>query len=125
MKVLVVDDSEDICFFLEYVLTEEGYEVVTVSNGLEAIQTYSRGRFDIILTEICLPGINGNILCKQFKLTRKQPIIAMTKTSWLADDGFDYVLSKPFNMEALQIALESCSSPHKTQTVLPAWLTAL
>ena len=83
--------------------------MTTAKNGLEAIRFFHREPFDIVLTDIHMPGINGNILAKQIKsATGTIPIIAITGTPAHAGNHFDEVVPKPFELEVLLKTVASC-----------------
>ena len=80
---------------MEIFLDEYGYDVVSAGNGQEAWYLFQKENFDLVLTDICMPGMNGNDLAKYMKNHRKAlPIIAMTGSSWLAEDCFDEIMTK-------------------------------
>lgn len=105
--LLIVEDNEDISTFLSSALSSKNFTVYLATNGLEAIQFFHTYRVDLMLTDICMMGINGNILCKQFK-KEGVPVIAITGTPWLANEAFDYVIPKPFTVEEILSAISLC-----------------
>lgn len=58
-RILVVDDEENIRMLYQEELQEEGYEVVTASNGIEALETLSKEPFDLVTLDIRMPGMDG------------------------------------------------------------------
>jgi DNA-binding response OmpR family regulator len=58
-KVLLVDDEPDIVETVQFVLQQEGYDVVTAADGPAALAAYRSHRPDIILLDVMLPGVNG------------------------------------------------------------------
>jgi CheY-like chemotaxis protein len=101
-RILIVDDNDENRELLEIFLGEYGYDVVSASNGQEAWTLFQKENFDLVLTDICMPGMNGNDLAKYIKNDRKAlPIIAMTGSSWLAENGFDEIMTKPVWLHAL------------------------
>src|SRR5512139_2414100 len=58
-KILIVDDEEDICELLVRWLGSNGYECVAVSNGDEALRMLKSSTFDLVLTDIMMPGMSG------------------------------------------------------------------
>lgn len=59
LRILVVDDEQDILETLDYSLALRGFEVVTAADGLEALETAKRVRPDVMLLDVMLPGCNG------------------------------------------------------------------
>jgi two-component system, OmpR family, alkaline phosphatase synthesis response regulator PhoP len=66
-KVLIVDDEPDILEFLQYNLKKEGYEVVTASDGKQAIGVAEREKPDIIILDIMMPEMDGVETCRQLR----------------------------------------------------------
>ncbi len=95
-RILVVDDNEDNKQLLECFLDLYGYDFFSASNGHEALTLLHNEDFDLVLTDICMPGVSGNDLAKYIKNHRKAlPVIAITGSTWLAEEYFDKVISKP------------------------------
>ena len=100
MKVLSVDDRQENLYFLESLLRSQGHEVASVSNGLQAIETLERDAgsespFDLVITDILMPGMDGFRLCREIKSRerlRTLPIIVYTATYTSAQDR-DFALS--------------------------------
>jgi DNA-binding NtrC family response regulator len=55
----VIDDEEDLRDMLEFILTAQGFEVATVDSGLAAVELARRQRFDLAITDMKMPGMNG------------------------------------------------------------------
>lgn len=101
-RILVVDDNREVRELLESLFKQCGIAVVLAGNGLEALRTFNDSDFDIVLTDICMPGVNGNILARQIKRSGGNiPVIAITASPALAGNHFDNVLTKPFDLEYL------------------------
>ncbi|HEX8549830.1 MAG TPA: response regulator transcription factor [Cytophagaceae bacterium] len=66
-KILVVDDEVDIIDLLKYNLEKEGYEVISCSNGREAINACKGNTFDLILLDIMMPITDGIEACRQIR----------------------------------------------------------
>jgi DNA-binding NtrC family response regulator len=58
-RLLVIDDEEDLRDMLEFILTAQGFEVATVDSGLAAVELARRQRFDLAITDMKMPGMNG------------------------------------------------------------------
>ena len=81
-KILIVDDEEGMRRLLGRVLTKEGYETTSVGSGAEALQYLGGDQFDLVITDIQMPGMNGLELLRDritsynvcyTKLLRKKP----------------------------------------------------
>ena len=112
-QILLVDDQVSFCHHIKAILEQEGYEVAVANNGDQALQKLSFQTFDILLTDMKMPGPNGLEL---FKIARKtDPNISgiiMTAYGSIASavdsikQGITDYLQKPFEPEALLIAVE-------------------
>jgi len=79
IRVLVVDDEIDICRALEFLLIKEGYDVMSANEGERALELYSKRRFEIVITDLKMPGISGLELMKEIRaLSSSVPVIIMT-----------------------------------------------
>ncbi len=110
VRVMIVEDSEDIRHLLEELLEGEGYNLVFATNGEEGLETAKRERPDIILMDLSLPGMDGwetVYRLRQLAEFRTTPIIALTAHATRKDEeralaaGCTGYVSKPFDMENL------------------------
>ena len=58
-RILVVDDEKSMCQFLSIMLRKEGYDITTVSTGKKAVEEVSASKFDVVLTDIKMAGMDG------------------------------------------------------------------
>ncbi|MCI4625740.1 MAG: response regulator transcription factor [Candidatus Magnetoovum sp. WYHC-5] len=109
-KIIVVDDEKDIAELVSYNLTKEGFSVVTVFDGEEALSKIRTSSFDLIVLDLMLPGIQGIELCKVLKSspeTLSIPIIMLTAKTDEFDKvlgleiGADDYMTKPFSPREL------------------------
>lgn len=108
IRVLLVEDEEHLNEAIKLNLEMEGYEVVSVFKGKEALNKFRQGRFDLIILDVMLPEINGFDICQTIRLEDKTtPILFLTaknsgqdRIMGLKIGGDDY-LAKPFNLEEL------------------------
>jgi len=103
-SVLVVDDAPDIASMLACFLEKAGYRVRPVWSAVEAIDAARNERFDVIISDIGLPGMDGYELAKALRALgeyRSTPLIAVTGFAEYSDQrnafdaGFDAHLTKP------------------------------
>jgi len=114
IKILVVEDEEAIRAGLADVLVFHGYEVDSSATGPEGLSKVLTGKFDLILLDIMLPGMDGYEICERIRAQdRHQPIIMLTaRTSneeiiqGLTLGADDYV-SKPFSIQQLVLRIEA------------------
>ena len=108
MRILVIDDEPRILGFLARGLAAEGYSVDVADNGAEAVRAARRQRYDLVLLDLLLPGIDGlSVLQALGHLDPTLPIVIVSARSDLPTKlrGFglgaaDYV-SKPFSLDEL------------------------
>jgi len=102
--ILVIDDEKGILQLIYQALTSFGHKVETAVDGQEGIDKFDDGNFDIVITDIRMPGVDGNGVAKHIRSSNRQsiPVIAISGTPWqLEDQDFDMVLPKPFPLKKL------------------------
>ncbi|GMW02848.1 MAG: hypothetical protein AMXMBFR84_39840 [Candidatus Hydrogenedentota bacterium] len=109
-RVMVVDDDPDALSLMEKILTNEGFELIKVSNATEVGLKAAQLSPDLILLDFLMPEINGFEVSKALReneLTRSTPIMAVTCLTKESDIerifecGADEYLAKPFKVEQL------------------------
>ncbi|MGH2956532.1 MAG: response regulator [Solirubrobacterales bacterium] len=117
--VLVADDEQDILELIRMVLEEEGYEVIAVSDGVEALRTANQRRPDLCVLDVMMPGVDGYDVTRVLKRDeelRRIPVVLLTartepeNVARGREAGADEYLSKPFLPEELQQAVRSVLS---------------
>ena len=106
-RILAVDDDPQIRRVMRVTLIGHGYEVVDAKNGDEALEKLTAGRFDLILLDMNMPGIDGLECCRIIRSQSEIAIIMLTvrdsevdKVAAL-DAGADDYVTKPFNTAEL------------------------
>jgi DNA-binding NtrC family response regulator len=64
MRTLIIDNEEYVCLVLEQALREEGCEVTAVSHGAAGIETLQTTTFECVITDLCMPGLDGRAVLK-------------------------------------------------------------
>jgi two-component system, OmpR family, alkaline phosphatase synthesis response regulator PhoP len=109
-RVLVVEDEPDVAELIRFNLFKEGYEVVVVGNGADAVRRARDSKPDVILLDIMVPQLNGWEVCRRLKQddeTRRIPIIMVTGRVDEGDKvlgfelGADDYVTKPFSAREL------------------------
>ncbi len=107
-KILIVEDKPDMRRGLEENLQFEGYATVSTSNGLEGLRLARQDKFDLIILDLMLPGMDGLDLCRQLKREGSStPIIMLTAKGSESDRvmglevGADDYITKPFSLREL------------------------
>ncbi len=108
MKILVVDDEELLVKGIRFNLQNDGYDVITGSDGLEALQLMQSEKPDLVILDIMMPRMDGLTACAKIRESSNVPIILLTaKTEDMDkligfDQGADDYLTKPFNILELK-----------------------
>jgi len=106
-RILVVDDESRYQRLLDANLRTDGYDVVTASNGLEAIEVFSSQPIDLILLDVMMPEMDGFEACQRIREYSNVPIIILTAKGDEKDRvrgldlGADDYLTKPFSATEL------------------------
>lgn len=113
-RVLIADDDEPLAALLEEYLGEAGYDVVVCHRGDEAIRHIQSGSFDLVLSDIVMPGADGlALLAEAGSDPRKTLVVLMTGYSGIEDalhavaqGAYDFV-SKPFQLPELRVRIDN------------------
>ena len=109
-KILVVDDSTSVRNMVTFTLKQEGYDVAEAVDGKDALAKAGSGRFDLVLSDVNMPNMDGITLCGEL---RKMPAFKFTPILMLTTESSDAMkakgkqagatgwLVKPFNPEKL------------------------
>ena len=91
-KIMVVDDEEAIRILYEEEFNDEGYTVVSCSDGNEALERFDKENPDLVILDIAMPGVSGlEVLSKIKEKSPKTPVIMSTAYSHYKDDFYTYV----------------------------------
>ena len=126
MKILVVDDEALLVKGIRFNLKSEGYDVITGSNGQEAVETAQKEQPDLIVLDVMMPVMDGLTACSKIREFSDVPIILLTAKVEDMDKliGFDHgaddYLTKPFNILELKARIRAllrrAGSAEKKQT---------
>ena len=114
LKIMVIDDSKTIRQTAENLLTKAGYEVITASDGFEALSLVADHHPDLIFVDIMMPRLDGYQTCTLIKgnaAYADTPVIMLSSKDGLFDRakgrlaGSDQYLTKPFTREELLDAI--------------------
>ena len=110
-KILVVDDDEQIRELVDSMLTAYGYEITLANNGQLATRVYREQPFDLVITDLVMPDMEGIELIQKLRaINQNVTIIAMSggasgaSETYLKTAGFlgaRYTLPKPFKLDEL------------------------
>ncbi|WP_319525177.1 response regulator [uncultured Desulfosarcina sp.] len=103
-NILVIDDDRMVRSLVRHVLKQHDYAVETATDGRAGIAKFDSGRYDLVITDVRMPGADGHQVASHIKNSehRETPVIGMSATPWnLNDHCFDAVLPKPFGIDNL------------------------
>ncbi|WP_420819716.1 response regulator transcription factor [Paenibacillus faecis] len=102
-KILLVDDEKEIIKLMEIYMRNEGYELLTASDGQEALELLQSHEVDLIILDVMMPRLDGLEACMRIREARDTPIIMLSAKSQDMDKiaglsiGADDYVTKPFN----------------------------
>jgi two-component system NtrC family response regulator len=111
--ILIVDDEKNYLVVLEALLGNEGYEIITADNAVDALHLIGDSELDLVITDIKMPGMNGmDLLAAAKKINNEMPVIMMTAygtiemaVEAMKKDAYDYI-TKPFQNENLKLTIK-------------------
>ena len=107
-QILVIDDDEFVRNVLSRTLAQDNHQVTLAENGEKGIEIFKEGKFDMVLTDLGLPGMSGWEVCKIIKeISPKTPVGMIT--GWgvekdrreVKECGLDFFISKPFDFDQI------------------------
>ncbi len=106
-KILVADDENKICYTISDYLTAKGFEVITVSDGKQAVDMFSLEEFDLVVLDVMMPVMNGLVACSEIRKISNVPILFLSALGEEEDflkgfsSGADDYIVKPFPLSVL------------------------
>lgn len=117
IKILVVDDDQNLLDLLDDTLTTIGYEATGSADGFEALEKLKQQKFDLVISDIKMPGMDGLELLREIRESYPDlPVLFITGAGLpetiekAAPDGF---LDKPFRISHIERLIENCLSAVK------------
>ena len=108
LRILVVDDEPSVGNTIKMLLQFDGHEVEATHNSRDALAMFEPDRFDLIITDYAMPGMNGNQLAAAIKADAPdQPVIMITghAGTFSPSPSVDFIIGKPFRLEHLREAI--------------------
>jgi CheY-like chemotaxis protein len=106
-NILVVDDDPSNLKFVSHVLRKDGHEVTEARDGVEAIELIGNSRFDLVVSDIHMPRLDGVGLAIHLRSRTSIPIILMTAVPFELTQTLELpCLSKPFSMDDLRAEIQ-------------------
>ena len=112
-KIMIVEDSEIICDELAELLTNEGYEVIVLNDFTNTCEQILNNCPDLLLLDINIPFINGEVILKDLRKKSNIPVIMVTSRSSEIDEalsisyGADDYITKPYNPNILLLRISA------------------
>ena len=111
-RILIADDEQDICTLIQRYAQRDGFEVITVGDGSEAVELCRKEDFDIIVMDIMMPDTDGFTACRMIKKIKDIPVLMLSARGTEYDKLFgfevgvdDYVM-KPFSPKELMARIK-------------------
>jgi DNA-binding response OmpR family regulator len=102
--ILVIDDEKMILDVIHTALSRAGFKVEIALDGREGIKKFDSGQFDLVITDMVMPGIGGREVVEHIRNSDRPctPIIGVSGTPWLFENiRFDAFFKKPFPLKDL------------------------
>ena len=121
IKILFVEDEEDLTLIVADTLRGQGYAVITAADGIEGLEKFKTEVADIVVADVMMPKMDGFTMAKEIrKLSPTVPLLFLTAKSTIDDveEGFeiganDY-LKKPFELRELIVRIKALLRRHNT-----------
>jgi two-component system OmpR family response regulator len=113
LKILVIEDELNLLEVIRDYLLRESYDVITASNGVDALKAYEAEAPDFIITDLMLPDISGEEITAIVRKNKTIPIIMLTAKSQTEDRingltaGADDYITKPFSLRELVLRVKN------------------
>lgn len=111
-QILVVEDQPEIRTIVEKYLLNEGYAVLTASDGMEALALFGSNTVHLVLLDVMMPGIDGFEVLKEIRAISEAPVIMLTARQGEVDrvrgfrGGVDDYVVKPFSAKELMLRVQ-------------------
>jgi two-component system response regulator HydG len=128
LRILVVDDQPVLCEILSLYLTKDAHRVETAADATEALEKFSAGAFDLVITDHIMPGRSGGELAAAIKeRSPKTPVFLLTGfadthgeiDARIENDAVDQVLAKPISQIDLRKAITKVTSRWRSSASTP------
>ena len=120
-KILIIEDNPDIVANIYAFFEPKGFELDNAHNGISGLTLAANNRYDVILLDVMLPGMDGTKLCKKLReeLRDKTPVLMLTARDTILDkvtgfdSGADDYLVKPFSLVELESRIKALIRRHQ------------
>jgi DNA-binding response OmpR family regulator len=111
--ILLIDDEQMILVMLKMGLEAYGYQVEIAANGKEGIDKFNKDHFDIVITDMQMPGLDGKDVVRHIRNSKRYgtPVIGVSGNPQLLKGGdFNKILPKPFSIKTLVDSVNGLAS---------------
>ena len=125
-RILIADDEPDIIALISRYAQREGYEVVGVEDGSQAVKACREGDFDVIVMDVMMPDTDGFTACKQIRAFKDIPVLMLSARSTEYDKlfgfevGVDDYVTKPFSPKELMARIKVIIARHQRTDKKPS-----
>ncbi|NIA01426.1 MAG: response regulator [Planctomycetia bacterium] len=113
-KLLIVEDSTDIARLIQFHVQDLGCEADIAADGLQALEMFRNGGYQLVILDLMLPGVSGLEVCRQLRIQdTRVPILMLTSKSTEQDrvtgleTGADDYITKPFSIPELMARIKA------------------
>ena len=114
-KILIIDDEIEIRSFMQTFFEDRGFEVDVAGDGLEGVEKFQKGNYDLVLCDMMMPKMIGLEVLRRIRQSKpEQPVIMLTgvqEQSMVAkakELGCKHYLNKPFSLTDVAAKVEEC-----------------
>ena len=125
-RILIADDEPDIIALISRYAQREGYEVVSVEDGSQAVRACREEDFDAIVMDVMMPDTDGFSACKQIRAFKDIPVLMLSARSTEYDKlfgfevGVDDYVTKPFSPKELMARIKVIIARHQRTDKKPS-----
>lgn len=130
MRILIIDDEQDVVDTIELFLVKEGYRVTCVSRGKQAITLLKKERHDIVLLDLKMPGLSGAETLREIKKIKPEPIVILLTGAKGCPEEMEALelgvfshIYKPFEIDEVRETLKYATDKaveRRTRVIKPA-----
>jgi DNA-binding response OmpR family regulator len=123
MKILIVEDDADARTIMQTFLKAKGHEIVTASDGLEALQQFERAKPDLVLLDVMMPKMDGWEVLESIRAQSPIPIVMVTAKDATDEivkgfsSGVDDYIVKPFKLREVEARIDAVMRRYRPSAV--------
>jgi len=114
LKILIVDDDKNLLSVLKTILAEENHDISTSSDGQTAIDLFRKTKFDLVITDLMMPGTNGLEVLREVRKIDPDILVILitgfasleTAVQAIREGAYDYI-TKPFKLDEIKIIVNN------------------